>query len=226
MATKVKKRKKKKDVTDPDEFIVTLSSGFHYLMEHKLMLVSSILAVVLIVAAVGGTTYYRNSYVQKASMEFGDSLRYFHAGSETSPVNATALNKALKGFNHVIQKYSISPFAKYSRLYVGRCYQLMGKTDKAIAAYKVAIDKLGKDPLAVPWLVPFAVADQKETKRIEALLGKNGAFMEPYLRYTLAMLYESKGENGLAIAELKRVKDQFPSSPFAEEARRALSILQ
>ncbi len=221
-----KKRKKKKEVTDPDEFILTVSSGFHYLMEHKLILASGMLAVLLIVVAVGGTTYYRNSYVQKASMEFGDSLRYFHAGAETNPVNATNLNRALKGFNHVIKKYSVSPFAKYSRLYVGRCYQLMGETDKAIDAYKSAIDKLGDDSLAVPWLVPFAVTDQKETRRIEALLGKNGAFMEPYLRYTLAMLYETKGDNGLAITELERVKDQFPSSPFAEEARRALSLLK
>ncbi len=220
------KKKKRKDVTEPDEFILTVSSAFSYLMEHKLLLVGGILAILLVVAGVGGTAYYRNSYLQKASMEFGDALQYFKAGAESSPVNATALQEASKRFKVVVEKYSVSPFAKYSRLYIARCYQLEGDTDRAIAAYKTALDKLGDDPLSVPWLVPFAMADQGETKRIEAMLGKNGAMMEPYLRYSLAMLYETKGEKQKAVEELKRVKDQFPSSPFAEDARKALDLLE
>ena len=220
------KKKKRKDVTEPDEFILTVSSAFTYLMEHKLLLVGGILAILVVVAGVGGTAYYRNSYVQRASMEFGDALQYFHAGAETTPVNATALNDALTRFNKVIDKFSVSPFAKYSRLYVARCYQLMGNTDKAIEAYKAALAKLGEAPLAVPWHVPYAIADQGNAKKIEALLGKNGAMMEPYLRYSLAMLYETKGDKEKAIEELKRVKDQFPSSPFAEDARKALSVIR
>ncbi len=223
---KLKKRNKKKDVTEPDEFILTVSSAFSYLMEHKLMLVGSILAILLVVVAVGGTAYYRNSYVQRASMEFGDSLQYFHAGAEATPANATAIKNALKGFKKVTKEYSVSPFAKYSRLYIARCYQLLGKTDRAIEEYKTALQKLGEEPLAVPWRVTAAYADQSELKEMEALLGKNGVMMEPYLRYSLAMLYETKGEKEKAIAELKKVKDQFPSSPFAEDARKALELLK
>ncbi len=220
--------RKSVDTETPDTFLQVTSHALDWVSAHKLLV--SVVALVVLVVAAGITSwgYYSSKYEKESGLAFAQALRYYHSLKPQS--SQDDVKSVSKLFQDVIAQYPRSRWASFAHLYLAGCCEMVGESDRAVREYELGVEGIkGEKFLYPPWLVTLAYAHgspEAGIKVVERGLQDEKPFLEPYLRYNLALLYQEKGDLEKAKKELQDLEGRFPSSPFGIEADKLLELFK
>ncbi|RLD98957.1 MAG: hypothetical protein DRI92_03100 [Aquificota bacterium] len=215
------------EVEASDPFLEAFSKALDWVLKNKLLVIGGLVAFFVVMAAAAGWVYHRSSYEKRGGLAFARALRIYRG----LPPQAKAddVEQAVRAFRVVVKEYSNSKWASFAHLYVGKCYSRMGKGEDAVREYALGVQGIRSEKYFWPqWLTALALAREPD-KGIDTLkegLRGEKPFLEPYLRYNLALLYQEKGDLDKAVGILEDLRGRFPSSPFGMEAQRLLEVLR
>ncbi len=215
------------EVESSDPFLEAFSRASDWVLKNKVSVIGGLVVVLVVIAAVTGWVYHRRSYERKAATAFARAVRLYKG----LPLQAKAddMKRTVQAFEEVVKGYPGSRWASFAHLYLGKCYLGMGKEEDGVREYALGVKGIRSERYFWPqWLTAMALA-QEPDKGIgtlkEGLKGEK-PFLEPYLRYNLAFLYQEKGDLSKAAKILEDLRGRFPSSPFGIEAQRLLEVLK
>lgn len=219
--------KKRVESEAPDPFLKAVSQWLDWASRHKISLAVVIVIILSAAAFIWGWSSYKTTYDRKSGLAFSRALGVYHG---INPQNQEkGVKEAIEAFQKVVKGYPHSFWASLAHLYLGRCYELSGNKDKAAQEFALGISGIkSKKYLSPQWLVDLAhIQDpQKGIDTLKNKLSEEKPFLEPYLMYNLALLYQEKGDLNRAIKTLEDLKGRFPASPFGQEAARLLEVLK
>ncbi len=222
---KPKKKISKREIKE-DKLITTYFEAQSW-FEANRRRVSSAFVTVLIVG-VAGWFYYNNRSTQNvaATADLGKIIRYYDAGNFEIAVNGSP-QENVRGLQQIVDEYGGTESGEFATLYLANAYFSLGNYDKALqyyedvdigdgglqAAAKAGIaachEVRGNHGAAASYFEQAAQADDRKLHSAEHLFhaGHN---------YILA------GEREKADEVLRKLKTNFPTSPYAREADRLL----
>ena len=219
--------KKTVRVDEPDPILEALSRGAEWVMANR-FLVAGVLVMVLVVAgAVTGWVYHRNKLEERGALAFSRAMRMYKGLSPQA--KKEEMEGVVGAFEKVVKDYPDSKWAHFAHLYMGNCYRRMGNKDKAVKEYELGVEGIKSEKYLYPqWLTALAITQgpDKGISTLEKGLKGEKPFLEPYLLYNLALLYQEKGDLEKTAKILEELNGKYPSSPFGLEARRLLEVLK
>lgn len=219
--------KKRVESETPDPFLKAVSQGLDWASRHKISLAVVIVIILLAATFIWGWSSYKTTYARESGLVFSRALRVYHGIKPHT--QDEGVKEAIEAFQKVVKEYPHSFWTSLAHLYLGRCYELSGDKDKAAQEFALGMSGIkSKKYLSPQWLVAFAhIQDpQKGIEAVSNKLSEEKPFLEPYLRYNLALFYQEKGDINRAIKTLEDLKGRFPASPFGREAARLLEVLK
>jgi tetratricopeptide (TPR) repeat protein len=206
-------------------------------------------AVVVAVLAIGaGSLYYfQHRQRQQAERAFSEALEAFQApvtaeqppgaAPASGPRFATANEKFTQAaalFDGVERRYGSLEIGRRARYYSALCRLQIGKLDEAAEALAALATDEGEHPLDAG----LARLAQAEVHRLKGEADKAAeayqrmiddpqfAMPRDYALMSLASLYDGEKRYADARASYRRLYEEFPSSPYAAEARRRAQYLE
>jgi tetratricopeptide (TPR) repeat protein len=220
--------KKSVDAEAPDTFLQVATHSWNWVLAHKLLVAAVAFVVVVVAVGISGWAYYSNKYEKDSGLAFAKALRYYHSLKPQS--SQDDVNSVSRLLDDVISRYPRSKWASFAHLYLARCYERVGNSDGATREYELGVKGLQEEKFLYPqWLVTSAYAQSSPEEGIKVVkqgLQVEHPFLEPYLRYNLALLYQEKGDLEKAKKELQDLKGRFSSSPFGIEADKLLELFR
>lgn len=222
------KAKKVRELEEPDEFLRLTSKALEYTRVHKTLVGGAALLILLIAVAIGVWSHHLSKYREESSISFSNALEFYRGTLAEGP-KKEEIEKCVSFFERIIERYGHSPYAAFSYLYLAKCHEWLGEKQKAWDEYDEGINLLKREnPFRGVWEVSWALSSEPD-KGIELLkkrLKEKSNILEPYTRFSLALLYQEKGDIKTAFQELEQLKGQFPSSPFGKEATKIAELLK
>ena len=215
------------EVDAPDPFLEALSRGAEWIVRNKFLVAGALVFCLVVGGALAGWFYHRSTQERKSAVAFAKAIRVYRGLS--SQAKEQEIEKALEAFQAVTKEYPGSRWSHFAHLYIGKCYTRLGKTEEAVKEYSLGVKGIESEKYLWPqWLAALAVTQgpDKGIGTLQQGLKGEKPFLEPYLRYNLALLYQEKGDLDKAAQILEEINGKFPSSPFGEEARRLLEVLK
>jgi len=133
---------------------------------------------------------------KKAEKSYNIAIKLFTENLEKGPNNKN-MEKALRIFEDIVSKYSLSKYSKLSMPFIGYIYFTKGDYDKAIMLYNSFKEKIPESSIEYISLVNLA----------------------------LSSCYEEKKQLNNAIQILSKFSKEHPESPFREFALLSLERL-
>jgi len=219
--------KKPVEVDAPDPFLEALSRGAEWILVNKFFVAGVLVFLIVVGGALAGWVHHRNLLAQRSALAFSKAMRVYKG--LTPQAKEEEIENAIKAFQSVVKDSPGSRWSRFAHLYLGKCYGRLGDRDRALREYHLGVKGIKSEKYFWPqWLTALAItqgSDKGITTIQEGLKGDK-PFLEPYLRYNLALLYQEKGDLDKTEKILEGVNGKFPSSPFGSEARRLLEVLK
>ncbi|HVB34179.1 MAG TPA: tetratricopeptide repeat protein [Patescibacteria group bacterium] len=163
-----------------DEFQDTLTHGAEFLGTHKKLIWQVGIVVVVAVCAVFAWRSYSGRQNARASAAFAAAMKLYDAhvvppgqspppGGISYPNDETKYSAAEKAMGPVAEKFPHTRYGSMARYYAG-----------------VSLDRLGRYPDAVNWLLPMA--------------GRGNGQLQSLAKFELAHVYDHMGKSGPALA--------------------------
>jgi len=223
MAKKVKS--KVKQIEEQDEFLKFLSEALEFVKKHRVIVGVSFIALVLIMIVSGIWIQYNSKYKKEAALRFSEAFQCYKNASHKTKGD---IKKCLSLFEDVADNYARSLYSSISHLYIARCYEELGDIKRAKDEYRKSLQLIKDDlPFKPAWQVSFAIllGPDEGIKILKKLKEKN-TLLKPYIRFSLALLYQERGDLKVAYQELHELRRKFPTSRFSEEAKMIEELLK
>lgn len=228
-----------------DELVSGFEHATAWIQAHRRE--STVTAVVVAVVGVLAlsVTYYQGTRERAAEAAFSEALTIYHAdvqgdrppgppsAAPVYPDPRAKFTKAAAAFDGVDRKYSSLRIGQRARYYAALCRLEIGETIPA----RKALEELAarKDPGQVePSLARLALADlmrssgelDKALEAYRAMADEPGlSIPRDHVLMTLAGALEEARRLPEARSAYRRVREEFPSSPYASEAERRAEYL-
>ena len=215
------------EVDAPDPFLEALSRAADWVLRNKFLVAGILVFLLAVGGATAGWVYHRNTLERKGALAFAQALRAYKGLSPQA--REKDVEGVIQDFQRVVKEYPRSRWAHFAHLYMGKCYTRLGQEERGVREYSLGLAGLRSEKYFWPqWLTALALAQgpQKGVDTIQEGLKGEHPFLEPYLRYNLALLYQERGDLDKAARVLEDLKGRFPSSPFGLEAQRLLEVLK
>jgi TolA-binding protein len=136
-----------------------------------------------------------------------------------------------EGFLSIIDNYSGTKAANLAKYYAGISYLNMGKYEDAVNYLKDyaandAVTKIMKAGALGDASAELGKMDEAEGYYKDAASASENDMLAPYYLHKLAMLYFSQGKNEQAVAELEKIKSDYPDSNEFRDAEKLLARLK
>lgn len=228
---KPKKRITKKEMKQ-DALVTTYAKLTSYYYANKKIIGYVAFALVVVVLAVFVYLNNRRANNEKATAALGKVFSLYDAAA-TDPVQYTTAidgqpERGLMGLKAIVENYGGTDAGEIARIYLANSYYAQGKVDEAIVQYE---SFRGSDALLAASAEAgrgacYEIKKQyaKAASSFEKASGKTTDMYEgsDYLN-SAARCYGLAGEKEKAIALYKRLKKDFPNSPFARDADRYIA---
>jgi hypothetical protein len=227
-----------------DELVTGVQHAAGFLREHAQEAKVTVAAIVVAILAVGGFTYYRQSRESEGERAFAAALATFHApvageAPEAAPggvrfASATEkLKQAVGEFDGVERRFGSMDVGRRARYYAALCRLELGEAAEA----EKALTELssGDKSKLEPALARLALADAyrrsgKIDQAIETYkqMADDATLAVPRDHVLMALSHALEDAKRVpeAGAAYRRLADEFPSSPYAAEARARAEYLE
>jgi TolA-binding protein len=238
------KRELKKQIKQ-DELVTGFEQGLAWVKAHWPEVRITIAVLAVAGAAAGALAYFQSHRDREAEQAFAEAYEVFHTpvakdlppGAER-PAGPTfgskeeKFKKAAAAFDGVERRFATLPVASRARYYGALCRMELGKLDEAEKALNEAA--AGK-PTLEGALARLALADLYYRrgdvgKAVDAyrqfVSDVSVPFPRDYALMRLGSILEDARKLGEATASYRRLTEEFPTSVYAQEARRRVEYLQ
>jgi len=222
MAQKRISRSRKRDLSNPDEFVTFWAKVFEFIAKHKIQVACGlgVFIVSIIVAALIGYSLKKSEDRAFALLQQG--ITKYQTLLKTGDSN-TAYLDAGKDFELIIQKYSGRNGGKMASLvYANLCYSA-GDYDKAIAMYKKLLMDLNDEPFLKNLILNdlgYSYGAKKDYRNaveyFERIATSPDFSLKDEALFNLGTLYAAIGDNAKSVAAFKKILSDHSGSMYSE----------
>jgi len=228
-----------------NEFVSTVASATAWYRGNQGTFFGGVIAVIAVIVLGSGYFWWQNRNQEQAGSLLGVAMTIYQApvvppssvpgATQTPgsyPSEKARYEAALAAFTQVADAYPSSVAGIAARYHSGETLLSLGRADDAQKAYQTVIDTAGSSvygPMARLGLATVLLASGKNDLGIKALeelaaqrdsiVPVDGVLMQ------LAAAYQKLGKNAEARTTYKRVVDEFPDSPYVQNARQQMTLL-
>ena len=228
-----------------NEFVSTVASATAWYRGNQGTFVGGAIAVIAVIVLGSGYFWWQNRNQEQAGSLLGVAMTIYQApvvppssvpgATQTPgsyPSEKARYEAALAAFTQVADAYPSSVAGIAARYHSGETLLSLDRADDAQKAYQTVIDTAGSSvygPMARLGLATVLLASGKNDLGIKALeelaaqrdsiVPVDGVLMQ------LAAAYQKLGKNAEARTTYKRVVDEFPDSPYVQNARQQMTLL-
>jgi tetratricopeptide (TPR) repeat protein len=216
-------RVKKKELKE-DKLVTTFFQARDYLDDNKKTIIRIGGAAVLIIALVSFWIYSKSSGEYQASYEMGIVLAEAQTGDPVSLAGK---------FEQIADRYRGTAAGNEALLFAAQMHLMADKSQNAIAAYELYLDKGRHSPYLFTSALVGKAACLEDLNRyteaadayLEAATATKGFFLAPRFHLDAARCYRLAGDRDEAVAQCELVQVRYAESPFAAEAEKELKRL-
>jgi len=189
--------------------------------------VSSVFFTILVIG-IAGWFYYNNRSTQNlaATADLGKIIRYYDAGNFETAINGSP-QENIRGLQQIVDEYGGTESGEFATLYLANAYFSLGNYEKALQYYEDADISDGGLNAAVK--AGIAACHEARGNHAEAAAYFEQAAQEDEQKLHAAEHLFHAGTNYILAGNkdkadeiLKKLKANFPASPYAREADRLL----
>ena len=228
-----------------NEFVHTVASATSWYRGHQGAVVGGVIAVLAVVVLGSGYFWFQNRNQEQAGSLLGVAMTIYQApvvpassvpGAKQAPgsyaTEQARSEAALKAFQDVADTYPSSIAGTAARYHSAEVLLTMGRTADAQKAYQSVADsssstvygRMARLGLATTMMV--AGQNDQAIKTFEELAAqRDGIVPVDGVLMQLAAAYQKLGKTAEARTTYKRVVDEFPDSPYVQNARQAMTLL-
>lgn len=223
-----------------DELVSGYASAGAWFGAHADQVKPMAIGVLVLAVALGGLLYFRSERAQEAQRAFDEAHDLFSGAVGKPEEGAVAASKdekfkkALAAFQGVADRYGSLAVGPRARYYSALCEIELGEREKAESILRELAERQRAGE-AGPGLAELALAriEQAPGKSDQAI-ARYGKLVDQqskelprdYVLMSLATALEDAGRFSEAAANFRRVVDEMPASPFADEARSRADYLK
>jgi len=209
-----------------------------------------VIGVIAIVVIAIGLAYWRHQTDSKARTLLTDAITTERAQvvppvapepgkpappqlAGSFPSEKARIEAALAKYMTVAETYPSADAGIAARYHAAALLTSLGRHGEAVTRYQEVIDRAGSSvygPMAKLGMAGAHVADGKYDQAIatykEMSGNKDGQLPVDGILMQLGRAYDAAGKQADARQTFKRVVDEFPESPYAQEAKRAMDTIK
>lgn len=218
---------RKKELDQPDEFIVFSQRMLNLGMKYKTQIALGVGTIVTIVIVVLAVQYFINLSEDKAFAQFYTAMKNYNP-AETKDGSEPLNEEAAAGLKAVIEKYPRTVAGNLSRVHLANMYYQSGEYDESINLYEKSMSYFKKSPSLKNLILsslghcyeakadyPSAVKYFKMITEGQSDLFKDEAF------FNLGEIYGKMGENDKRIEMFDNIVTDYKDSVYINIAREA-----
>jgi TolA-binding protein len=228
-----------------NEFVSTVATVTQSYRDNQGTFVGVAVAVIVAIVLGGGYFWWQNRNQEQAGALLGVAMTIYQApvvppssvpgatqaaGSYSS--EKARYEAALKAFQEVADKYPSSTAGLAARYHSAETLLSLGRPKDAQQAYQSVVDKAGSSiygPVSRLGLATVMLADGQNDQAIKAFeelaAQRDGVLPVDGVLMQLAAAYQKTGKTAEARTTYKRVVDEFPDSPYVQDARQQMTLL-
>ena len=230
---KPKKKITKKELKQ-DTLVTTYAQVTNFYYANKKYIGYGVFALVVLFAAIFIYMNNRRSNNEKAATALGKIYPTYELAIGDPAQYKVAIegqpDRAVMGLKAIVDNYGGTDAGEIARLYLANCYFNTGLIDEAMKQFDKfsGSDKLlqGSSIAGLAACYEFKKEYEKAGSYFERASGKStGKYEVPDYLNSAARCYGLAGEKEKAITLYKRLKKEYPNSPFAREVDRFIAQL-
>lgn len=228
-----------------NEFVSTVANATQWSRDNQGMFMGVVIALIAVIALASGYFWWQNRNQEQAGSLLGIAMTIYQApvvppssvpgatqAPGSYPSEKARYEAALKAFQDVADTYPSSTAGLAARYHSAETLMSLGRAKDAQQAYQTVIDKAGTSiygPMSRLGLATVMLADGQSDQAIKAFeelaAQRDGVVPVDGVLMQLASAYQKVGKNAEARTTYKRVVDEFPDSPYAQNARQQMTLL-
>jgi predicted negative regulator of RcsB-dependent stress response len=219
----------KQDLEGPDAFQSTIESITDYISENKKRFYSIVTAIVVASAIAIGIFMYWNHYQFSAKEMYAKANENLAQNIE----NPESINKNIRIFQELIEKYPHSWSARMAHYHLGNIYYNLGEFDKAITDYKKFVSSRISDNSGIKFLALTSIGYSYEAKKdfksalefFEKAQKSNNVGFESVGYSNIGRIYEQMNDKKNALENYKKALEKTTDSSKAVFIKYKISSL-
>ncbi|HXO19134.1 MAG TPA: tetratricopeptide repeat protein [Thermoanaerobaculia bacterium] len=227
-----------------DDFANAVGRSVEYAESHGKNILLAVAGAVVLVAIGVGVYFFLAQRSTAAEAALGRAIKVYAApvgaaaataepGQPSFPDEAARRARAKQLFTEVRDRYGLSQAGAVAAVYLGRIAAAEGKFDEARQLWTGFVDHHGDNLLAGEVRVDLMDLDRRAGKG-EELVGRLRPMLDDtspplpkdVVLYELAVTYEQLQRKPEAVSSYQRILDEFPQSPYRQEAQQKLVALE
>lgn len=220
---------RKKELSQPDEFITLTSRAIDFATDHKNTLIGVVCGLLIIIVGIVGFQYYAAYKADKASLLLVNATdAYNKINTDKNP--EAALEGTRDQLEKLINAYSGTPAGKAARLKLADAFFQSEQYDKAVALYNDAL-KIFQDQPTLRDIAQIGLAYAYEAKgdrttaiqHFQKIADQKTATYKADALFHLGILYRESGDTDSSAAAFKKIVDTYSNSPYAAIAQSQIA---
>lgn len=228
-----------------NEFVSTVASATSWYRDNQGTVVGGLIAIIAVVVLSSGYFWFQHRNEESAGALLGVAMTIYQApvvppssvpgatqAPGSYPSEKARYEAALKAFQEVADKYPSSTAGLAARYHSGETLLSLGKPTEAQQAYQAVMDKGGStiygtmSKLGLANVMLASGQNDQAVKTFEEVAAqRDGVVPVDGVLMQLAAAYQKMGKNAEARTTYKRVVDEFPDSPYVQNARTQMTLL-
>lgn len=230
MVKKRVSRSRKRQLTQPDEFLTFSGRLLEFATKHKAKILWSLSALGVLIIAVAGLRYFLNKAENKAFALLGESVVKYETAIKKNKTPEEAYQEVKKDFRMVLDKYSGQEGGKLARvIYANICYRA-GDFDGAILLYNKALHDFEDNPFFKSLILSslgYSFEGKKDyqnaVKYFEMVGNGSDSIMKDEAFFNLGELYAAMGNSDKSLDSYRKIISDYADSLYIEIVKEKLA---
>ena len=202
--------------------------------QHRSAVLIGVLLVCLVAIAIGAIFWLQHQNEQKSlALERQATQLYLDRSLDDLDASKANLDKAMILYQQILDEYPRSSSAELAWYFLGNARAEQENYAGAIEAYEHYISSFTNNPtlqgLVLQRLGSAYILNGQRQKGLDAygqVLNIPGALNKDQVLFELAKLEESDNNTSQALIHYKQIQDQYPASPYVNEATMRIRVLE